>query len=325
VLATDNCDANGVCKNVPGSFTCACKPGYTGNGVSCADVNECANSPCGTGGTCTNLVNAYSCACAAGYGGGGKNNPCTCTPINGGWSSWGAWSNCSKSCGGGTQSQSRSCTNPAPNVCGAGCLGASGQSQSCNTQNCVTACSNGSYVDCNVAGTTLISTSAFKDQSPPSGWTQCAGFVNSSGNDVKHNFLDNCLASTKLRVRVWNGSTLEEDIQVTGMNPVTSWPKWGYQGKPAGSNVYPVKTAHKLTHWGNTSFFVTTCGADACCLCPSMGNVCSWGLAAPLGTTTFTSGYGQTALIGGGNTDGYEYRLSCGKGPLVNRKIAMYR
>ena len=32
---TDNCSLNAVCTNIPGSFTCACNQGYTGDGVSC--------------------------------------------------------------------------------------------------------------------------------------------------------------------------------------------------------------------------------------------------------------------------------------------------
>ncbi|HPR91464.1 MAG TPA: hypothetical protein PK547_01895 [Candidatus Paceibacterota bacterium] len=51
------------------------------------------------------------------------------TPINGGWTDWGA---CSKSCGGGTQT--RTCTNPTPANGGAECEGES--SQACNTRSC---------------------------------------------------------------------------------------------------------------------------------------------------------------------------------------------
>ena len=55
---------------------------------------------------------------------------------NGGWSPFGAWGACSKHCGGGTQSRSRTCTNPPPAHGGAQCAGASSESQPCNTQPC---------------------------------------------------------------------------------------------------------------------------------------------------------------------------------------------
>ncbi|KAJ8316655.1 hypothetical protein KUTeg_005793, partial [Tegillarca granosa] len=60
----------------------------------------------------------------------------TTCPIDGGWTSWGSWGTCSKSCGGGSQSRSRSCTNPAPQYGGANCAGSSSSSQACNTHNC---------------------------------------------------------------------------------------------------------------------------------------------------------------------------------------------
>lgn len=74
---------------------------------------------------------------------------CSVIPLNGGWSawsSWSSWSSCSVSCGGGTQtrSRSRSCTNPAPACGGADCSGPATEteSQSCNTQSCVLSCSS---------------------------------------------------------------------------------------------------------------------------------------------------------------------------------------
>ena len=32
---TDNCDSNSTCTNTPGSFTCACNEGYSGDGRTC--------------------------------------------------------------------------------------------------------------------------------------------------------------------------------------------------------------------------------------------------------------------------------------------------
>ncbi|XP_069687396.1 uncharacterized protein [Periplaneta americana] len=43
-------------------------------------------------------------------------------PRNGGWSSWSPWT-CSVTCGGGEGVQTRTCTNPVPNVYGEDCIG----------------------------------------------------------------------------------------------------------------------------------------------------------------------------------------------------------
>lgn len=59
-----------------------------------------------------------------------------CTTINGGWTGWSGWGSCSVSCGGGTQTRTRSCANPSPSCGGANCSGSSSESQSCNTQSC---------------------------------------------------------------------------------------------------------------------------------------------------------------------------------------------
>ena len=41
------CDANGICQNTGGGFTCDCNPGYQRDGVSCADIDECiGNNTC---------------------------------------------------------------------------------------------------------------------------------------------------------------------------------------------------------------------------------------------------------------------------------------
>lgn len=55
--------------------------------------------------------------------------------VNGGWSAW-VWGACSVSCGGGTQTATRTCTNPPPSNGGAPCSGSTTMSQSCNTQAC---------------------------------------------------------------------------------------------------------------------------------------------------------------------------------------------
>ncbi|XP_062859444.1 A disintegrin and metalloproteinase with thrombospondin motifs 14 [Trichomycterus rosablanca] len=55
---------------------------------------------------------------------------------DGGWSSWGKFGSCSRTCGGGIRSRSRRCNNPVPAYGGRECPGSEFDYQMCNTDDC---------------------------------------------------------------------------------------------------------------------------------------------------------------------------------------------
>nr|XP_005290755.1 hemicentin-1 isoform X1 [Chrysemys picta bellii] len=57
-------------------------------------------------------------------------------PVDGNWGTWQGWIGCSASCGGGEQTRTRLCTNPAPSNGGRPCPGDSSQLSRCNIQAC---------------------------------------------------------------------------------------------------------------------------------------------------------------------------------------------
>ena len=52
--------------------------------------------------------------------------------VDGGWSEWSDWTECSKDCGGGEKSRTRECNNPAPAHGGSYCSGISEETVTCN-------------------------------------------------------------------------------------------------------------------------------------------------------------------------------------------------
>ncbi|XP_065925067.1 A disintegrin and metalloproteinase with thrombospondin motifs adt-1-like [Magallana gigas] len=68
-----------------------------------------------------------------------KSLPTLCeksTRVDGNWASWGVWSQCPVTCGGGTIQRSRECTNPPPKHGGSDCVGDAVESKPCNTNPC---------------------------------------------------------------------------------------------------------------------------------------------------------------------------------------------
>ncbi len=81
VIDNGGCSANATCTPVGGAPSCACNAGYAGDGVTCADVNECltGNGGCAANAVCTNTPGSRTCACPSGYTGDGLTS---CADVN---------------------------------------------------------------------------------------------------------------------------------------------------------------------------------------------------------------------------------------------------
>ncbi|XP_053924157.1 nidogen-2 isoform X3 [Cuculus canorus] len=62
-----------------GHPACECLPGYSGDGINCADVDECTENPCHPAAVCYNVPGSFSCRCHPGYEGDGFQ----CTRVEG--------------------------------------------------------------------------------------------------------------------------------------------------------------------------------------------------------------------------------------------------
>ncbi|XP_078377620.1 SCO-spondin-like [Oculina patagonica] len=111
-----------------------------GNWSEWTEWRECSRS-CGGGlhsrtRTCTNPPPRHGGKDCSGKP--DQTRPCNTQscPVNGNWSEWTEWRECSRSCGGGLHSRSRTCTNPPPRHGGEDCSGKPDQTRPCNTQSC---------------------------------------------------------------------------------------------------------------------------------------------------------------------------------------------
>jgi len=69
-----NCDPVAECDGSATVPACTCPSGYSGNGMVCADVDECAleTDECDANAACANTQGGYLCVCNDGYGGDGR-------------------------------------------------------------------------------------------------------------------------------------------------------------------------------------------------------------------------------------------------------------
>eukprot|EP00295_Goniomonas_pacifica_P017340 CAMPEP_0175859224 /NCGR_PEP_ID=MMETSP0107_2-20121207/30132_1 /TAXON_ID=195067 ORGANISM="Goniomonas pacifica, Strain CCMP1869" /NCGR_SAMPLE_ID=MMETSP0107_2 /ASSEMBLY_ACC=CAM_ASM_000203 /LENGTH=1043 /DNA_ID=CAMNT_0017175811 /DNA_START=16 /DNA_END=3147 /DNA_ORIENTATION=+ len=147
---THSCHSEALCTDTDASYTCECNAGYTGNGTSCDDLNECAttNGGCDSSlGVCTNVDGSFECACVTGYTGDGMS--CTeineCATTNGGCDSNAACSNTAGSfecaCDSAYKGDGMTCTDvnecSTDNAgCGAEACTNTAGSYACNAINC---------------------------------------------------------------------------------------------------------------------------------------------------------------------------------------------
>lgn len=119
-VADDECTAGRAGAKMPGTQTCmnfdTCSYAWhieDGGQATCVDGKRNGDeTEVDCGGSCPDCV------------------------VNGGWSDFGPWSTCSASCGAGSMTATRTCTNPAPANGGSDCVGRPSLDKECNKEEC---------------------------------------------------------------------------------------------------------------------------------------------------------------------------------------------
>ena len=59
----NDCNVNAECTDTDTSYTCTCKAGFIGDGITCDDIDECASDPnlCHINASCINTPGSYEC------------------------------------------------------------------------------------------------------------------------------------------------------------------------------------------------------------------------------------------------------------------------
>ena len=155
-----------------------------GNWNNWSEWSSCSKT-CGGGTktrtrTCTKPAPAHDGAYCGGESTDEQNCNTQSCPVNGGWSDYGEWSDCSKTCGPATQTRTRTCTMPTPAHDGADCEGESTEEQNCNTQDCPFNggwSEYGEWSDCSeeCGGGTQTRTRSCTNPAPLHGGVECSG------------------------------------------------------------------------------------------------------------------------------------------------------
>ncbi|XP_065194347.1 papilin-like isoform X3 [Sycon ciliatum] len=163
-LMTCSCPVDGRWSTWTAIGTCSVSCG-SGNQIR---VRSCNSPPPAHGGRVCSGQNRQTVSC--------QTNPC---PINGKWSQWSAFSQCSKTCGGAQQTRKRTCTSPSPAHGGYDCSGISSDTRSCGPIQCPIDgawSSWSSYTQCSkTCQGTHTRTRSCTNPSPAFNGTECIG------------------------------------------------------------------------------------------------------------------------------------------------------
>ncbi len=164
------------------------------------------------------------------------------------------------------------------------------------------------YDTVNPAGTVLVPSSTYIDPSPPAGWTQCSGYTNTAADDVTGEVLDNCLNTTRLRLRWWNASgVLVEDVYAEDLALWAAWPDFNYLGGTPLTKVV-------FTEWTGTTSYFSDLGGDACFFDGQSTGV-------SIGTGNF-----MVPLVSPADNDPTkELRINCGGDARLGYSVALYK
>lgn len=88
-LSCEVCSPDATCQQQPERVDCTCNSGFTGDGYSCVDIDECASpdtNDCSSDGICQNTPGDFRCKCKQGFEGDGRtcveDNACDVCDVN---------------------------------------------------------------------------------------------------------------------------------------------------------------------------------------------------------------------------------------------------